>query len=46
MKFYSYFDGKTQFSHIIGLYNFFSFSGGGGGGGVVDNKSPPLSPVD
>ena len=37
MKFYSYFDGKTQFSQIfLGLYNFlclfiYLFWGGGGG---------------
>ena len=40
MKFYSYFDGKTQFSHIflgfvffLFIYLFF-FLGGGGGGWV------------
>ena len=37
MKFYSYFDGKTQCSQIflgfVFLFIFFFFGGGGGGGG-------------
>ena len=37
MKFYSYFDGKTQFSQIflgfVSFFNIFFFFGGGGGGG-------------
>ena len=45
MKFYSYFDGQTQFSQLVlGFIVFFFFFGGGGGGGPVD-KSPHLSPV-
>ena len=42
MKFYSYFDGKTQFSQIfLGfdiffiLFFYFFFGGGGGGGGGI-----------
>ena len=37
MKFYSYFDGKTQFSQLfLGCIIFIFFGGGGGGGGGVD----------
>ena len=36
MKFYSYLDGKTQFSQIfLGCIIIFFFGGGGGGGGGV-----------
>ena len=46
MKFYLYFDGKTQFSQIFLGCIFFLGWGGGGGGGWGLNKSPPLSPVN
>ena len=42
MKFYSYFDGKTQFSQIflgfVFFVFFFFFLGGGGGGGGVGGQ--------
>ena len=46
MKFYSYIDGKTQFSQIfLGFVLFFWGGGGGGGGGGSVDKSPRLAPV-